>query len=83
MYTVYDLGLSKGKTSFGHEVPLYDMERTVCDIIPSRSNIEIQTFRDALKQYVQRRDKNLPRLTQYAQAFRVEKILRQYLEVLL
>ena len=87
VYTVkpalHELGLSKGETAFGRTVPIYDMERTVCDIIRSRNDIEVQTFQDALKQYVRRGDKNLRRLTQYAQAFRVEKILRQYLEVLL
>jgi predicted CopG family antitoxin len=45
--------------------------------------MEAQTFQEALKQYVQRRDKNLRLLMQYAALFRVEKILRQYLEVLL
>ena len=61
----------------------YDPERTVCDIVRSRNSIEAQTFQDALKQYVRRRDKNLHRLMEYAKAFHVDKILNQYLEVLL
>ena len=71
------------KTPFGHTVPVYDVERTVCDIIRSRSNIEAQTFQDALKQYAKRPDKNLRQLMQYARELHVEKILKQYLEVLL
>ena len=71
------------KTSSGHEVSVYDMERTICDLIRNRSNIEIQVFQDAMKQYAKRKDKNLRSLMQYAKTFRVEKILRQYLEVLL
>lgn len=35
------------KTSFGYEDPVYDMERTVCDLIRNRSSMEIQTFQDA------------------------------------
>ena len=42
-----------------------------------------QTFQDALKQYAKRKDKDLRKLMRYAQMFRVEKLLRQYLEVLL
>lgn len=59
------------------------MERTICDLIRSRSGIEMQTFQDALKQYAKRKDKDLRKLMRYAQMFRVEKLLRQYLEVLL
>ena len=71
------------KTSFGHEVPVYNMERTICDIIRNRNNTEIQTLQNALKQYVKRKDKNIQLLMQYAKAFHVEKILRQYLDILL
>ena len=70
-------------TPFGHSVPVYNMERTICDIIRNRNNTEIQTFQTALKQYVKRKDKDLRLLMQYATKFRVDKILRQYLEVLL
>lgn len=87
VYTIkpelFDVGLSSGQTSFGHAVPVYDMERTICDLLRSRSSIEIQTFQGALKAYVRRKDKNLRTLMQYAALFRVEKNLRQYLEVLL
>lgn len=80
---LHDVGIMTADTSFGYSVTIYDMERTICDLIRSRSNIEIQTLQGALKQYVRRKDKNLRVLMQYAAMFRVEKILRQYLEVLL
>lgn len=87
VYTVkkelYPLGVEKAQTPFGHEITVYDMERTVCDIVRSRSTVPTQTFQDAIRQYSQRKDKNLRRLMQYARAFRIEKILRNYLEVLL
>ena len=80
---LFDVGLSSGQTPFGHTVPVYDMERTICDLLRSRSRIEIQTFQGALKAYARRKDKNLRALMQFAGMFKVEKILRQYLEVLL
>lgn len=86
-YTVkselHEEGIELMKTSFGYEVPVYNMERTICDIVRNRNNTEIQTLQNALKQYVKRKDKNVRLLMQYAKDFRVEKILRQYLEVLL
>ena len=87
VYTIkpelYDIGLTTGRTPFGHTVPIYDMERTICDLLRSRSNIEMQTFQGALKMYANRKDKDLRTLMRYAAMFRVEKVLRQYLEVLL
>lgn len=80
---LHEVGLSIARTSFGHNVPVYDKERTICDVLRSRSQIEIQTFQDALKSYVRWKDKDLRTLMHYAKLFRVEKILRQYLGVLL
>lgn len=87
VYTVkkelHDVGIIVMNTPFGNPIPVYDPERTICDIIRSRSGVEIQTFRDALRQYAVFDQKDLHRLMKYAQIFRVEKTLRQYLEVLL
>lgn len=87
VYTIkkelHGVGKIEMNTPFGHAVPVYDAERTICDIIRSRSGIEMQTFQDALKQYAAKKDKNLRKLMQYAQMFHVEKMLRQYMEVLL
>lgn len=87
VYTIkkelHDVGIATMNTPFGNPVPVYDIERTVCDVVRSRSGIEMQTFQDALKQYAKRKDKDLRRLMRYAQMFHVEKLLRSYLEVLL
>lgn len=87
VYTIkkelHEVGITTMQTSFGHAVPVYNMERTICDLLRSRKNIEIQVFQDALKQYARRKDKNLRMLMKYAAMFHVENILRTYLEVLL
>lgn len=87
VYTIkkelHEEGIIMVHTPFGHLVPVYNMERTICDIIRNRNNTEIQSFQSALKQYVKRKDKDLRLLMQYAAEFHVDKILRQYLEVLL
>ena len=87
VYTIkkelHDVGLITMDTPFGNAVPVYDAERTICDLIRSRSSIEMQTFQDALKQYARSREKDLRKLMRSAKMFHVEKILRQYLEVLL
>ena len=80
---LYDLGLTTGKTIFGREIKCYNMERTICDIIRSRNQMDIAIMTDAIKRYAKRKDKNLPQLMRYAESFRVTKPLRSYMEVLL
>ena len=81
---VYLLHLHCAQGVLSHGSALFPyMERTICDLLRSRSSMEIQTFQGALKMYARRKDKDLRTLMRYAGMFRVEKILRQYLEVLL
>ena len=87
VYTVKKELLDIGKIMVvdhcGNQIPMYDLERTVCDLVRSRNSIEMQDFTSALKTYISRKDKELNRLMDYAKQFRVQKILRQYMEVLL
>lgn len=78
-----DLGEVKLESPEGHLVKAYNAERTLCDLIRSRSNVEIQDLQSAIKEYMRSKEKNLPQLMRYAKVFRVEKLLRPYLEVLL
>ena len=64
-------------------MPAYDMERTICDIIRSRNKIGTETFLSALKMYVANPKKDLNKLNMYAKKFKLDKVVRQYLEVLL
>lgn len=79
----YELGVCRKESPGGHLVRLYDMERTICDLIRRRSEIEVSVFKYALNQYSRQKNKNLDRLGIYAQAMRMEKQVRNYMEVLL
>jgi hypothetical protein len=81
--SLFDEGIMETKSPAGHTIRTYNPERTICDLVRSRRNIEIQDLQTAIKEYVRRKDKNIPLLMRYAKAFSVEKIIRQYLEVLL
>lgn len=87
VYTVKRDLLEVGKTtvvnSFGHKIPIYDMERTICDLVRNRTQFEIQDYQTALKAYASRRDKDLNRLMKYAELFHITSKLREYMEVIL
>ena len=79
----YDLGITHVKTAFGNEVPVYDRERTLCDIIRAKKEIEIQTFQTAVREYMRSSGKDLGNLMRYAKALGVEVEVRTYTEVML
>ena len=80
---LFGLGRTKMTTQFGNEVPCYDLERTICDIIRSRNKMGTETFLSALKQYAASPKKDLNRLNSYAKKMSLTNVVRQYLEVLL
>lgn len=79
----YDLGLTKSKTNFGREIKVYDKERTICDIVKNRNNMDKDLFKNSLKAYISNKDKNLNKLIEYSKKLKIEKVLRKYLEMIL
>ena len=80
---LHEIGVTKLTTMFGNSVTVYDLERTICDCLRSRNNLDIAVVTDAIKRYAKRKDKNLNKLMQMAETFKVTKMLRGYMEVLL
>ncbi len=78
-----DIGKVEVTDFDGNIIPMYDLERTMCDLVRNRNSFEIQDFNAALKAYARKKEKNLTKLFEYAKMFRVEKLMRSYMEVLL
>ena len=80
---LHKMGLTEGKTTLGNIVRCYDPERTICDILRSRSRIDEETVIAAIKNYGAYKNKNLQKLAEYAEKLRVSKQVKGYMEVLL
>lgn len=80
---LYDLGIAKVVTPGGNTVSVYNVERTLCDILRIHSHMDIQIVTEAFKHYASKSNKNIPALSEYATILKVETRLRSYLEVLL
>ena len=76
------LGAKEMKLNDGTMIRIYNMERTICDIIRDKNKIDPQIFNTAMKEYCKRKNKNLNLLYKYAKEFRIENKLKQYMEVL-
>ena len=77
------LGVMDIQTNFGNTVRVYNMERTICDIIRYKDSMDIQVFRYAMKEYMASSRKNLSQLMAYAKMFNMEPAVRVYTEVMI
>ena len=78
----YYIGICEAQTPGGHFVKTYDMERTICDILRKRKNMDISVFNYAVKEYMKRKDKRISVLSRYAVALRIEKQINETMGVL-
>lgn len=84
--TVYSLpesllkvGVMKMQTPHGHLVPVYDMERTVCDLVHDLDPSQAELLQNVLNRYAVKDNKRIGKLMQYAEIFRIDKEIRYYL----
>lgn len=69
----YELGLSEVETPNGNRVRVYNIERSICDIIRSKNRMDFEQVKKSLREYVKRKDKNLLNLSKYAKEMGIEK----------
>jgi len=80
---LYELGLTNGVSPCGNPIRLYDVERTLCDIVKGNNTCDIQIINQAMKQYAKMPGKNIAQLFDYAEKVRVKPKILNYMEVLL
>ena len=78
-----DLGVIEMTSPFGMKIKVYDIERTICDIIKNKNKMNAEIFSNALKEYAKMKNKDLNKLAMYARKMNIEKKVNGYMEVLL
>ena len=56
---VLDLGLTQVKTIYGNMVRVYDLERTLCDLMRGKSVLDMQLLVPAMQSYTRSKDRDL------------------------
>lgn len=77
---VLNIGVTK-MTIDGFAINIYDVERCVCDAVKFRNKIGTDVCAEIISNYLERPDRNISRLMDYASLLRVKGILERYLEV--
>lgn len=62
---------------------IYDIEKTVVDIVFYREKMGIEETKEVLSNYLHRKDRNLNKLIRYAEMLKCEDTINKYLEVLI
>lgn len=78
----YELGVVTINDN-GNCFKIYDIEKTVVDIIYFRNQVGIEETKEILINYLNRKDRNINKLYMYAEKTNCLKILKTYMEVLI
>lgn len=77
---VLNIGVSQ-MTIDGFSVNVYDVERCVCDAVKFRNKVGMDVCSEIINNYLERPERNISRLMDYARILRVSATLEKYLEV--
>ena len=62
---ILNLGVMKIISPSGHEIKIYDLEKTICDIIKNKNKIDSEVWGKALQKYVKSKNKNLKNIDNF------------------
>lgn len=77
------MGVELVKSPFDMKIRCYNIERTICDIIKDKNNMDIEIYTKALKWYAEKKDKDLIKLMKYAKALNIENKVVEIMRVIL
>lgn len=73
---IYEIGIVEIETPSGNKVRAYDKERCICDIIRSKGRMDLEQVKKSIKQYIQSKDKDIMKLSDYAKRMGInEKVM--------
>ena len=61
----------------------YNKERTVCDIINNKTNIELETANKAIKNCIKSNDFDANKMFEYAKKMKIYDKVRNYMEAII
>ena len=80
---ILNLGMEIIKSPFGMDIKCYDVERTICDIIKDKNNMDKEIYTKALKWYAEKKDKDMLKLAKYSKKLNIEKEVAEIMQVIL
>ena len=66
----------------GNLIKVYDLERTICDVIKNKNKLDQELANKALRKYFYSKEKNTLKLYEYAKKMKIYKKVRSVFEIL-
>lgn len=76
-----ELGVINYKLDSGNIIRVYDLDKTICDIIKNKKKIEAEIFNKAIREYFYSKKKNTLKLYEYAKKMNIYNKVRDTFEV--
>lgn len=80
---ILELGKIKVKTPFGNVVNSYNKERTVCDIINNKTNIDFEIANKSIKKCIRSNDFDADEMFEYAKKIKIYDKVKNYMEAII
>lgn len=80
---LHGLGKITMHTPYGNKVSVYNKERTLCDCLKKKDQLDLEMVMTAVKTYLKEPGADFAKLLEYAEIFNLRSKVRQYMEVLL
>ena len=78
-----ELGKIEIKTPYGNKVNSYNMERTVCDVINNKTNMDIEIANKAIKNCIKNKEFNASLMFEYAKKMKIYDKVKNYMEAII
>lgn len=76
-----ELGVINYKLDSGNIIRVYDLDKTICDIIKNKKKIDAEIFNKAIREYFYSKKKNTLKLYEYAKRMNIYNKVRDAFEV--
>ena len=79
--SIYDLGVTQKSTMFGNKVKVYSYERTLCDFIAHKEEMDIEVYVKLIRSYSSYEERDVHSLYDIAMKMGIENKVREVMEV--
>lgn len=76
-------GKTEVSTEFQNKIPVYCIERTLCDLLHKPKDLDLERFIPAIQKYLKSKERDNIKLLKFAKKIGVEKKMRTYMEAIL
>ncbi len=70
---ILELGICEVETPNGNKVRVYDLERSICDIIRSKNRMDLEQVKKVIKQYTKSKNKDISKLSEYSKKMKINE----------